>query len=463
MALLTVRQKDILEYLGLGCTNQEIARYLGLSVNTVKTHLAALFRQLDVGNRTEAVHRYRQLHGETPKVRHEELKTLLVLVPVEAPAGLLDSARLLEDSMAMLLTNGRRLELRRGGDVPVREDAYRLVGRMHSTGDGPLVSLCLHAVSDRVVWAQSFDVSSSDIRGTGALVATTLQVELVRLEATRISMRPEGERSAWECAVLGLHLMAIRSQRCCEAAIAAFAKALERDPHQHLAHHGMALAYGISLLEHWKENADWVRANVEVHAHACDQIDPDASDTLMAMAVMHLVQGQFGAALVLLRESVRVDPCRLAAQDLLAHVLVLAGEVEQAVQCLDRIDALSGSLPSRYSRTAARALACYAQARYEEVAVICGEGRIHGEGLLPRLLLVAALAMGGDLGAAQRSVENLAHRPLEFFLSGLGGILGYIDPGLGRRLGEGLGKVGLTLSGEFGSPVRAMGRGILPQ
>jgi DNA-binding NarL/FixJ family response regulator len=52
---LTSRQQEILELLQQGLDNQTIARRLGLSVKTVEKHLTALYRQLDVQSRLEAV------------------------------------------------------------------------------------------------------------------------------------------------------------------------------------------------------------------------------------------------------------------------------------------------------------------------------------------------------------------------------------------------------------------------
>ncbi len=52
---LTPRQRDVLRLLGKGQANKEIARALDISEGTVKIHLAAIFRLLDVRNRTEAV------------------------------------------------------------------------------------------------------------------------------------------------------------------------------------------------------------------------------------------------------------------------------------------------------------------------------------------------------------------------------------------------------------------------
>jgi DNA-binding NarL/FixJ family response regulator len=52
---LTPRQQDVLVLLVAGKTNKEIARDLDLSESTIKIHVAALFRALDVRNRVEAV------------------------------------------------------------------------------------------------------------------------------------------------------------------------------------------------------------------------------------------------------------------------------------------------------------------------------------------------------------------------------------------------------------------------
>lgn len=53
--LLTERQLDVLRLLSTGKPNKVIASDLGISEGTVKIHLAAIFRALNVRNRVEAV------------------------------------------------------------------------------------------------------------------------------------------------------------------------------------------------------------------------------------------------------------------------------------------------------------------------------------------------------------------------------------------------------------------------
>jgi DNA-binding NarL/FixJ family response regulator len=61
--LLTDRQIDVLWLLSQGKPNKVIARDLGISEGTVKIHLAAIFRALNVRNRVEAVVASRRLAG----------------------------------------------------------------------------------------------------------------------------------------------------------------------------------------------------------------------------------------------------------------------------------------------------------------------------------------------------------------------------------------------------------------
>jgi len=52
---LTLREREILDLLADGLGNKQIAGRLGISTNTVKTHLELLFEKLDVASRAEAV------------------------------------------------------------------------------------------------------------------------------------------------------------------------------------------------------------------------------------------------------------------------------------------------------------------------------------------------------------------------------------------------------------------------
>ena len=55
---LTARQLEVLELVGEGLTDAEIAQRLVLSVKTVNHHVAAILAKLGVDNRRDAARRY---------------------------------------------------------------------------------------------------------------------------------------------------------------------------------------------------------------------------------------------------------------------------------------------------------------------------------------------------------------------------------------------------------------------
>jgi DNA-binding NarL/FixJ family response regulator len=58
---VTGQELKVLERLAAGQSNKEIARSMGLSPNTVKTHVANLFAKLEASRRTQAVMKARDL------------------------------------------------------------------------------------------------------------------------------------------------------------------------------------------------------------------------------------------------------------------------------------------------------------------------------------------------------------------------------------------------------------------
>ena len=69
---LTARQLDVLSHLCTGKPNKVIARDLGLSENTVRVHVAAIFAQLGVNSRSAALLAAQRLGLSTPQL-HDPL------------------------------------------------------------------------------------------------------------------------------------------------------------------------------------------------------------------------------------------------------------------------------------------------------------------------------------------------------------------------------------------------------
>lgn len=114
---LTPRQREIVALIEQGCSNKEIAAQLDIGVGTVKQHVAALFRRLNVTSRAQAVAVLRGLSNHDERERHSAAPETS---PAKGPHGqdvaalaaecrvLSVAALLLESAESLAQTQGTR-------------------------------------------------------------------------------------------------------------------------------------------------------------------------------------------------------------------------------------------------------------------------------------------------------------------------------------------------------------------
>jgi ATP/maltotriose-dependent transcriptional regulator MalT len=63
---LTKRQRQVVELIALGCSNEEVGERLGISARTAKAHCDVLRQKLGVPRRRQIPAAFRTLTGEDP-------------------------------------------------------------------------------------------------------------------------------------------------------------------------------------------------------------------------------------------------------------------------------------------------------------------------------------------------------------------------------------------------------------
>jgi RNA polymerase sigma factor (sigma-70 family) len=58
---ITARERDVLRLVGKGMSNKEIAENLGMTINTVKSHVKNIYEKLQVNRRVQAVAKAKKL------------------------------------------------------------------------------------------------------------------------------------------------------------------------------------------------------------------------------------------------------------------------------------------------------------------------------------------------------------------------------------------------------------------
>jgi ATP/maltotriose-dependent transcriptional regulator MalT len=66
---ITPRQREVIELIAAGCSNEEVGERLGISARTAKAHCDVLRQKLGVARRRQIPVAYRLLTGEDPLSR----------------------------------------------------------------------------------------------------------------------------------------------------------------------------------------------------------------------------------------------------------------------------------------------------------------------------------------------------------------------------------------------------------
>ena len=60
-SLLTDREEKVLQHLARGYTYGELAKEMGVTINTIQTHIRGLYTKLEVHSKSEAIFEAKQL------------------------------------------------------------------------------------------------------------------------------------------------------------------------------------------------------------------------------------------------------------------------------------------------------------------------------------------------------------------------------------------------------------------
>jgi DNA-binding NarL/FixJ family response regulator len=165
---LTSRQQEILELLQQGLDNQTIARRLGLSVKTIEKHLTALYRQLDVQSRLEAV----QYAAQHPEILAISGRTAAQTSPSMAVATHRQVSVLLVDDSA-----------------PYRHRMRRMIGKicpqamLYEAKDTEEALNLLGRVAPQLAFVDVVLGNQSGIRCTRRMKASLPQIRIVLISA----------------------------------------------------------------------------------------------------------------------------------------------------------------------------------------------------------------------------------------------------------------------------------------
>lgn len=346
--VLTARQREVLELLSRGLSNEAIGSALGISRTTARTHVTAILDALDVDNRTEAAAVYVRWRGAAPRVDEVLLRPAIAVLPIfavdEKRGTRIIAAGLTSDLISLfgrwcwfpvVDVGSSELNLQQTPQqVGQRLGArFVVVGNLRALGEKLRLAVFVTDVeSGRHLWNETFEFAPSERNEVedgicAEIVATIYPLLLSRAGAAGFS---SGDPTAWQLAHEGLMLFARRSADANVEAQQVLRRAIEADPHLALAHYGLGLTHYDVVLNQWGGREAGLDALAE-SAMRCVALAPHAAEGHYLLGRHHQTRGDQPSARRALEEAVGRNPSFGAAHALLGQTLVLTGELDDGL------------------------------------------------------------------------------------------------------------------------------------
>jgi len=352
MGRLTARQRDVLELLAKGLSNEQIGAALAISTATVRAHVATILNTLEVGNRTEAAAAYVAFTAQPAQVEAVLARPAITVLPFHA----LDddpTSRQLALGLGSDLFNlfarwcwfpvvqcgyaphvplsqpptriGRALGVRFvvSGDVRMRRGALRIQAHVEDVQ------------TQSCIWTECYDVAPNELFAVEDLVSTDIVATAYSMLMARIGFQkghlPASALEPWMLAHEGMMLRELRDATSNGEASARFHAALQREQDLVLAHFGLGLvSYDQVLNQFGSPNESLER--IAACAERCITLAPHAAEGYYLRSRYLHARGEHSLSARMLAEAIGHNPSFSAAHALLAQVLVLTGQLDAGLR-----------------------------------------------------------------------------------------------------------------------------------
>lgn len=478
LSRITPRQLEILDLVSKGLRNREVSDVLGISLSTVKVHVAAILRTLGVANRTEAVYEYREALGNLDDRQHR-IAALAREVGRPAIAVLrfddrsrsgppLELSAALQQDLVTRLSSWRWLPVLSTSATrdldPAEPDfahlrttlgaGYALVGRIQSQTDGEAERFRVHAelvevATEQIVWSTSHDFAGRELfdlqDAVCRSVVARIAPELVRLDAQIAPRRAEPGFEAWSLASRGmLHVMRATREDS-QVALDLVAQALERDPDLVMAWYVTAAAHYQRVFHQWSDTPVDDLAAFHRAAARGTTLDPHDSSSQEIFGFSRMIDGRYDEAIEHLERAVELNPSNAQAYSELGQALAHAGRPDEGIAQLEEALRLAPTGDSAWSTTGGIAIAHLIAGRPAEAEHWARRAqRLDPDAATMFAILAAAQAAAGDARSAERTLADLRRLDPRFDVARMIAMMRPSFPRLAGALDDAFGAAGLV-------------------
>ncbi len=350
---LTARQREILELVAKGLTNDDIGGVLGISFATVRAHVTAILATLDVTNRTEAAALYLSTRAHPEQVETVLERPAIAVLPLvaldDAPRSRTVAGAITRDLSGMFARSCWFPVISQVSTVTARSlgSSSQAIGAALGARflvDGALLMTQTQwrldvqiddTLTGHCLWTERFEFPSEgvfEVLGDlcARVVAQAYPVLVRRVQAGLAQAARAHDLSAWEMAHEAMDLCAQRALASNNAAVEGFTRALQRDPSLVLACYGQGLAAYDAVLCQWGD-PEAARDRLASAAGRCIALAPHNGEGYFLQARYFQARGEHARVVPALELAIARNPSFAQAHALLGQALHIVGRSDEGM------------------------------------------------------------------------------------------------------------------------------------
>ncbi len=456
-AALTNRQREILELAAKGLTNADIAGLLDISASTVKVHMAAIYRVLNVSNRTEAA---MVAHSHINPPEPTTLNAIAVL-PFAVFSADPEETYFADGLVEEIITRLSRWQwfpvIARQSSFTYRNQALdvRQIGQelgaayvvegsvRHSSDTVRVTAQLIDARDNSHMWAETFDGPRGDIFTIQDELAKSITAEIhpevVRSQMQLAQTFQPTSVDAWQLAMGGLANVLKRGKAEVKRGMALAARSLELDANNLIGAYAMTLGNYYQLAYQWTTDPFGSATGVSEHAAICIALAPEDPYSLIADGTAHMLRGDVQGAIDQLRLATKRNPSSARAYSFLGQLVGMQGDPDGGIELLKQAIALSPRDAALNVMLASIGVCHFGAGRLDEACHFLHRAVDQDEGnTIAWAILSAAAALAGSQEEAEAALQELRRVQPDFSLAGFQRISASILPAYLEKFEEGI-------------------------
>ena len=358
---LTSRQKEILVLLRKGLTNNEICKTLNISANTVKAHLANIYKILEVTNRTEAVStKIENTKDEIGDVK----KDLNIIFLRKNDISDYPKANGLYYALVESIHQYRIFRITDTVEDSI-EPAFTIDVSAAKDKDETLFLSIRLGSSHEMLWTTSIKINSDNIIELSQKTAMLLFRNIV-LATANIKYTPSSPIPYWWYVTAHCNIkFESRSKDTFNYCVNMLSPLASGEIYSEQALYTLSLVYYIAILDNWGDSLTYTKQLAEFARKAMFNA-PYSIYSQMIMAFYNIVAGNKSEAIAYFKQVIEANPQTIIARTLLVQIYMLTGQNDKAMELIDECERLIPETAMQASIKLGKTFILLLQGKYDE-------------------------------------------------------------------------------------------------